>query len=145
MVKGGKGGLWDTTSLGGNAWAIFYVQVDDVKAAIARAESLGVSITVPFVDNNAIEFAHLLDPQGNRFGVWRFLGECRLPADRCGYPLGLPFRPSCAGLPRCSRKTGVSCGADSEQCGSRDGHKRRTLSWPLLNRKAASDYEGPLD
>jgi len=25
---------------------------------------------VPFVDNGSIEFAHLLDPQGNRFGVW---------------------------------------------------------------------------
>ena len=71
MVNVDKGGLWDTTSLGGNAWAIFYVQVDDVKAAIARAESLGASVTVPFVDNGAIEFAHLLDPQGNRFGVWR--------------------------------------------------------------------------
>lgn len=70
-VNGDKGGLWDTTSLGGNAWAIFYVQVDDVKAAIARAESLGASVAVPFVDNGAIEFAHLLDPQGNRFGVWR--------------------------------------------------------------------------
>ncbi|MET3920879.1 VOC family protein [Arthrobacter sp. UYEF20] len=70
-VNGGNGGLWDTTSLGGNAWAIFYVQVDDVKAAIGRAESLGASVIIPFVDNGAIEFAHLLDPQGNRFGVWR--------------------------------------------------------------------------
>jgi predicted enzyme related to lactoylglutathione lyase len=70
-VDGDKGGLWDTTSLGGNAWAIFYVQVDDVKAAIAQAESLGASVAVPFVDNGDIEFAHLLDPQGNRFGVWR--------------------------------------------------------------------------
>jgi predicted enzyme related to lactoylglutathione lyase len=26
---------------------------------------------VPYVDNGAIEFAHLVDPQGNRFGVWR--------------------------------------------------------------------------
>ena len=70
-VDGDKGGLWDTTALGGKAWAIFYVQVDDVKAAIAQAESLGASVAVPFVDNGAIEFAHLLDPQGNRFGVWR--------------------------------------------------------------------------
>jgi len=52
-------------------WAIFYVQVDDVKAAIAQAESLGASVAVPFVDNGTIEFAHLLDPQGSRFGVWR--------------------------------------------------------------------------
>jgi hypothetical protein len=26
---------------------------------------------MPFVDNGAIEFAHLIDPQGNRFGIWR--------------------------------------------------------------------------
>jgi len=71
MVNGDKGGLWDTTSLEGTSWAIFYVQVDDVKAAIARAESLGASVAIPFVDNGAIEFAHLLDPHGNRFGVWR--------------------------------------------------------------------------
>ena len=71
MVNGDQGGLWDTTSLGGTSWAIFYVQVDDVKAAIARAESLGATVAVPFVDSDALEFAHLLDPQGNRFGVWR--------------------------------------------------------------------------
>ena len=71
MVEQDKGGLWDTNAMGGNSWAIFYVQVDDVKAAIARAESLGASVAVPFVDNGTIEFAHLIDPQGNRFGVWR--------------------------------------------------------------------------
>ncbi|MGO4858730.1 VOC family protein [Arthrobacter sp. 2MCAF14] len=70
MLNGDKGGLWDTSSLEGTSWAIFYVQVDDVKAAIARAEALGASVAIPFVDNGAIEFAHLLDPQGNRFGVW---------------------------------------------------------------------------
>ncbi|MGM7778504.1 VOC family protein [Arthrobacter sp. KNU-44] len=70
MVNGDKGGLWDTSSLEETSWAIFYVQVDDVKAAIARAESLGASVAIPFVDNGAIEFAHLLDPHGNRFGVW---------------------------------------------------------------------------
>jgi len=71
MVNGDQGGLWDTSSLGGAAWAIFYVQVDDVHDAIARAESLGATVAVPFVDGGGIEFAHLLDPQGNRFGVWR--------------------------------------------------------------------------
>ncbi|MBT8161335.1 MULTISPECIES: VOC family protein [Arthrobacter] len=71
MVDGDKGGLWDTASIGGTSWAIFYVQVDDVNAAIAKAESLGARVALPYVDNGAIEFAHLLDPQGNRFGVWR--------------------------------------------------------------------------
>jgi uncharacterized protein len=71
MVNGDQGGLWDTTSAGGASWAIFYVQVDDVQEAIRHAESLGASVVVPLVDNGAIEFAHLLDPHGNRFGVWR--------------------------------------------------------------------------
>lgn len=71
MVNGDKGGLWDTTEMGGATWAIFYVQVDDVMATIARAESLGATVVLPFVDNGALEFAHLLDPQGNRLGVWR--------------------------------------------------------------------------
>lgn len=71
MVNDDQGGLWDTSSLGGTPWAIFYAQVDDVQAAIARAESLGATVAVPLVDGGDIEFAHLLDPQGNRFGVWR--------------------------------------------------------------------------
>jgi predicted enzyme related to lactoylglutathione lyase len=71
MVSGEQGGLWDTSSMGGGNWAIFYVQVDDVAASIAKAVGLGASVAVPLVDNGAIEFAHLVDPQGNRFGVWR--------------------------------------------------------------------------
>jgi predicted enzyme related to lactoylglutathione lyase len=71
MVNGQEGGLWDTTSMGAPVWAIFYVQVDDVAAAISAAESLGATVAIPLVDNGRIEFAHLVDTQGNRFGVWR--------------------------------------------------------------------------
>ncbi len=71
MVDGGRGGLWDTSAIGGTNWAIFYVHVDDVRAAITQAEALGASVAVPFTDNGAIEFAHLIDPLGNRIGVWR--------------------------------------------------------------------------
>jgi predicted enzyme related to lactoylglutathione lyase len=70
MVEGDKGGVWDTTEMAGESWAIFYVQVDDVKAAIAKAEGLGAKVVVPFTDNGPLEFAHLQDPHGNRFGVW---------------------------------------------------------------------------
>ena len=52
-------------------WAIFYVQVEDVHAAIDRAQQLGATLVVPLIDNGAIEFAHLADPLGNRFGIWR--------------------------------------------------------------------------
>jgi len=58
-------------SLGAGTWAIFYVQVDDVTAAISQAESLGATVAIPLVDNGRIEFAHVVDTQGNRFGVWR--------------------------------------------------------------------------
>jgi predicted enzyme related to lactoylglutathione lyase len=71
MVEGDRGGLWDTSGIGGGSWAIFSAQVDDVAAAVARAVELGATVAVPLVDNGAIEFAHLVDPQGNRFGVWK--------------------------------------------------------------------------
>jgi predicted enzyme related to lactoylglutathione lyase len=70
-VNGDQGGLWDTSSMGGASWAIFYVQVDDVQASVDRAASLGATVVIPLVDNGTIEFAHVLDPQGNRFGIWR--------------------------------------------------------------------------
>ena len=71
MVNEDRGGLWDTSEMGAGNWAIFYVQVDDVQGAIDRAQELGASVVVPLVDNGAIEFAHLTDPSGNRFGIWR--------------------------------------------------------------------------
>jgi len=66
-----RGGLWDTSHTGGENWAIFYVQVDDVHAAVDRAHQLGATVAVPVIDNGMIEFAHLADPLGNRFGVWQ--------------------------------------------------------------------------
>ena len=66
-----RGGLWDTSKIGSANYATFYVQVDDVRGSIEQAEKLGATVLVPYVDNGAIEFGHLADPQGNRFGVWR--------------------------------------------------------------------------
>jgi uncharacterized protein len=71
MVDADKGGVWETSGAGGESWAIFYVQVDDVRATIDKAESLGGKVLVPLTDNGPLEFAHLQDPKGNRFGVWR--------------------------------------------------------------------------
>ncbi len=70
-IDHGKGGLWDTSSMGQENWAIFYVHVPDVAQAIADAVTLGATIALPFVDNGQIEFAHLRDPHGNRFGIWK--------------------------------------------------------------------------
>ncbi|MHB8184964.1 MAG: VOC family protein [Dermatophilaceae bacterium] len=71
MVNENRGGLWDTSEIGSGNWAIFYVQVEDMHAAIDRAQQLGATVVVPLIDNGAIEFAHLADPMGNRFGIWR--------------------------------------------------------------------------
>jgi predicted enzyme related to lactoylglutathione lyase len=71
MVDEGRGGLWNTSAIGGGNWAIFHVHVDDVPASINHAQELGATVAIPLTDNGAIEFAHLLDPLGNRLGVWR--------------------------------------------------------------------------
>lgn len=71
MVDGSNGGLWDTSTMGREDWAIFYVHVDDVTAALERAVALGASVAILLVDNGQIYFAHLLDLQGNRFGIWQ--------------------------------------------------------------------------
>ena len=71
MINENQGGLWDTSEMGAGNWAIFYVQVEDVHTAIDRAQQLGATVVVALVDNGVIEFAHLADPLGNRFGIWR--------------------------------------------------------------------------
>jgi uncharacterized protein len=47
MVEGDKGGVWDTTAIGGGSWAIFYVHVDDVNAVIDTATGLGATVVAP--------------------------------------------------------------------------------------------------
>jgi predicted enzyme related to lactoylglutathione lyase len=71
MVDEARGGLWDTSTMSGQSWAIFYVQVDDIAATLERAEELGATVAVPLTDNGSIEFAHVLDPHGNRLGIWQ--------------------------------------------------------------------------
>jgi predicted enzyme related to lactoylglutathione lyase len=71
MVNGTAGGLWDTSATGMGSWAVFYVHVDDVAASLAAARELGANVVVPLIDNGQITFAHLTDPDGNRFAIWR--------------------------------------------------------------------------
>ncbi len=71
MVDGNAGGLWDTTSVGGGSWAVFYVEVTDIAATLDGATARGAELALPTVDNGVILFAHLIDPTGNRFGVWQ--------------------------------------------------------------------------
>lgn len=71
MVNGGAGGLWDTSPTGMGNWAVFYVHVDDVAASLATAQELGAAVAIPLIDNGDITFAHLVDPDGHRFAIWR--------------------------------------------------------------------------
>jgi predicted enzyme related to lactoylglutathione lyase len=51
-------------------YTIFYVQVDDIPAALAKAESLGGKTLVPPVTIPTGTFAWLADPEGNTIGLW---------------------------------------------------------------------------
>jgi len=52
--------------------AAFFVVVSDVAAAVAQAEELGGKVVNPPVTTpNGLTFAHLLDPAGNHFGIYK--------------------------------------------------------------------------
>jgi uncharacterized protein len=52
-------------------YTIFYVDVEDVAAALAKATSLGGKILVPPVDIPSGTFAWMQDPEGNTVGLWK--------------------------------------------------------------------------
>jgi len=70
MVNTSDGGIWNTSTIGGGNWAIFYVHVDNVEETVKKAQALGANIVIPVTSNDSIDFAHLVDIHGNRFGVW---------------------------------------------------------------------------
>ncbi|GAA1854473.1 VOC family protein [Actinomadura bangladeshensis] len=56
----------------GGPHAVFFVLVEDVDAACAEAERHGGEIAVPpKTAASGLRFAHLQDPSGNRFGVFK--------------------------------------------------------------------------
>jgi len=61
------------TSLGHEPlhYTLFYVQVDDVAAAIARAESLGGKKVVGPVATPIGTFAWIMDTEQNMIGLWK--------------------------------------------------------------------------
>lgn len=69
-TDGFAGGIFDTRGEVPNH-AIFLVVVEDVAAAVARAEQLGGKVLVPPTTRpDGLVFADLLDPSGNHFGVF---------------------------------------------------------------------------
>jgi predicted enzyme related to lactoylglutathione lyase len=74
MIAAEKAGITGhITSLGHEPqqFTHFYVQVDDVGAHLAKAESLGGKTLVPPVDIPTGTFAWIKDPEGNTIGLWK--------------------------------------------------------------------------
>ena len=71
MINEDQGGLWDTSAMGGRAGQSSTSRSRTCTPRSSGPKSSGATVVVPFVDNGRIEFAHLTDPLGNRFGIWR--------------------------------------------------------------------------
>lgn len=67
---GTAGGLWDGTQAFGGAYAIPFVQVDDVDAWVARAVAAGATVLTAPIQHGPTRTAHIADPAGNRIGVY---------------------------------------------------------------------------
>jgi predicted enzyme related to lactoylglutathione lyase len=52
-------------------YTIFYVEVDDVKLYLDRAEVLGGKILIPPIDIPTGTFSWFADPEGNLIGLWK--------------------------------------------------------------------------
>ena len=72
-TKAGTGINGHITALGHEPfrYVTVYVQVDDVAAALAKAESLGGKTQVPPVEIPTGTFAWFTDPDGNTIGLWK--------------------------------------------------------------------------
>jgi uncharacterized protein len=69
--SGGVGGHISTLGHEPFHYTIFYVDVDDVAAALKKAEGLGGKTLVPPVDIPQGTFAWMQDPEGNTVGLWK--------------------------------------------------------------------------
>jgi uncharacterized protein len=69
--SGGVGGHISTLGHDPFHYTIFYVDVEDVSAALKKAESLGGKTLVPPVDIPNGTFAWMQDPEGNTVGLWK--------------------------------------------------------------------------
>ncbi len=52
-------------------YTIFYVDVDDIAAYVAKAEFLGGKTVVPPIAIPTGTFAWITDPEGNTVGLWQ--------------------------------------------------------------------------
>ena len=83
MQEAGPATMIDTASNGGigghitalghepHHYVTVYVQVDDVKAFLDKAQTLGGKSVVPPVEIPTGTFAWFADPDGNTIGLWK--------------------------------------------------------------------------
>jgi predicted enzyme related to lactoylglutathione lyase len=70
-TEGVQGGIWPAPPQTPNFVQLF-TAVDDVAAAVSKAEGLGAKLLIPpTVLPEGDEMAVLLDPQGMSFALWR--------------------------------------------------------------------------
>jgi uncharacterized protein len=67
--QGINGGIGRSNS--GEPWATFYVEVDDLQAALDRVEALGGRTVVPVIELPGMAFAMFGDPDGLLVGLMR--------------------------------------------------------------------------
>ncbi len=73
MIDTGQGITGHITALGHDPfhYTIFYVEVDDVQAYLAKAAKLGAKTLVPPIPIPTGIFAWMQDPEGNTVGLWK--------------------------------------------------------------------------
>jgi predicted enzyme related to lactoylglutathione lyase len=74
MIAGEMGGIpGHITSLGHEPhhYTTFYVDVEDVAAALEKAKTLGGKMLVPPIEIPTGTFAWMQDPEGNTVGLWK--------------------------------------------------------------------------
>lgn len=71
------GGLWDTSQMGAENWAIGHAQVDDRHPAIERAQQLGATVVVPLRTTGRSNSPTSLIPRGTDSGS----GSAKTPSD----------------------------------------------------------------
>jgi hypothetical protein len=70
IVEPAEGGIGGGVTQGDAPAAVFYVQVDDPAAHLARAEQLGGKTIVPVTSiPGMVTFAQFADPEGNVVGI----------------------------------------------------------------------------
>jgi uncharacterized protein len=70
IVEAAEGGIAGGVAQGEAPSAVFYVQVDDPAAYLARAEQLGGKTVMPVLSiPGMVTFAQFADPEGNVVGI----------------------------------------------------------------------------